>query len=159
MKFCFVDVEQDTDVKALFARYQTTVRGLQERHPRTTFVHVTMPLTTVPSGPKAFVKRLLGRDRTREQNSRREDLNALMRAAYQGREPLFDLARLEATAPDGRTETFEWKGRQVPALVPAYTGDGGHLDASGRRRMARELVALLAAVPIREGSGDAARTR
>lgn len=158
VKFCFVDVFAETDVKALFARYDAAFRALRAAHPRTTFVHVTIPLTTVPTGPKAWVKRLLGRERSEAHNARRDEYNALLRTAYAGREPVFDLARLEATAPDGRAETYDWNGRSVPALVPAYTADGGHLNAAGRRRAARELVHLLAALPP-AGGGVAAGSR
>jgi hypothetical protein len=150
VKFCFVDVMERGDANQLFARYQAALRTLQARHSKTTFVHVTVPITAIPTGPKAFVKRLLGRDRSQEDNVRREEFNALVRAAYQGREPLFDLAGQEATRPDGRTETVEVDGKQVPVLVPAYTHDGGHLNEAGRRRAARELVRQLASAPPRE---------
>jgi hypothetical protein len=150
VKFCYVDLLAGGDAKALFQRYQEELRALQARHPRTTFVRATVPLTAIPTGPKAFVKRMLGRDRNREDDARREEFNALVRTSWQGPEPLFDLARFESTRPDGRAETCEVGGRQVPALVPAYTHDGGHLNEVGRRRVARELVRLLAALPRRE---------
>jgi hypothetical protein len=149
LKFCFVDVVETTDVRALFSRYQESIRALQARHPRTTFVHLTVPLTAVRSGLKAWVKRLIGRDRSREENARRDEFNALMRGAYQGKEPLFDLARIEATGADGQVETHAWGERRVPALVGAYTDDGGHLNEPGRRRVARELVGFLAALPVK----------
>jgi hypothetical protein len=148
VKFCYVDIEAGTDVPALFAAYQSTLASLKARYPRTTFVHVTAPLTTVQGGLKAFVKRLLGRSPAgMAENARREEFNALLRQATSGKEPLFDLALAESTAPDGRTETFDWNGRPVPALVPAYTGDGGHLDGDGRHRAARLLVSVLASAP------------
>lgn len=150
LKFCFVDLFEQGDPRALFERYQSSFRALQARHPRTTFVHVTMPLTTIPSGPKAFVKRLLGRERSEHHNARREQFNALMRAAYDGREPLFDLARLEATRPDGAREAYPLDGQQVSMLVAEYTDDGGHLNELGRRRAARELLRILASLPQRE---------
>jgi len=148
LKLCFVDVVGATDARALFERYRTTLRTLQARHPRTTFVHLTVPLTTVQSGWKAFVKSLLGRAPYGfEENVRREEYNALMRQAYQGKEPFLDVARLESTAPDGRAETTTVKGRSVPSLVPAYTDDGGHLAGAGRRVVARALLRLVADLP------------
>lgn len=148
MKLCYVDVTEATDVAALFAAYRKTVAEVQAASPATTLLHVTAPLQTVESGPKAFVKRLLGRPLWGSQhNARREEFNELLRREYGGKAPLFDLARLEATRPDGGTETSAWQGREVRALVPAYTDDGGHLNAEGRRRAARELAALLAALP------------
>lgn len=147
MKFCYVDFHQGTDVAALFARYQAALRELQARHPRTTFVHLTAPLTTTQGGLKALAKRLLGRETSEVQNARREAFNALVRQAYQGREPLFDLASLEATGPDGRPRTVTVGGRPVPVMDAAYSDDGGHLNAEGRRHVARALVAFLAALP------------
>lgn len=148
LKFCFVDVKADTDVAALFAEYQASLAQLRARHPGTAFVHVTVPLTTIPGGAKATVKRMLGRAPTELlENLRRDEYNALVRKAYAGKEPLFDLARVEALRPDGTAETFEWQGRAVPALVPAFSDDGGHLNAEGQRRAARELVGVLARVP------------
>lgn len=145
MKLCYVDIGPDTDVAALFAAYRTTMDTLRARHPRTTFVHVTVPLTTVQGGIKAMVKWLLDRPPYGLlENARREEFNALLRRVYEGREPLFDLARLESTTPAGATETVSWKGRTVPALVAAYTDDGGHLNEEGRARAARALVTSLA---------------
>ena len=61
MKFCYVDVNGDTDAKALFERYRATITELRAKNPRTTFVHVTLPLTTAQTGWKALAKRMLGR--------------------------------------------------------------------------------------------------
>ena len=146
VKFCYVDIRGDTDVEGLFDRYRRTIAELRRSHPRTTFVHVTLPLTTVQAGFKALAKRLLGRAPYGTiENVRREQYNRLLREAYAGREPLFDLARIESTAPDGSPVRVEWNGVLAPALAPAYTDDGGHLNAEGRRRAARELIAVLAA--------------
>ena len=146
VKFCYVDIRADTDVKALFERYRETIAGLRRANPRTIFVHVTLPLTTEQTGFKALAKRLLGRAPYGTiENVRREEYNRLLREAYAGREPLFDLARIESTAPDGTAARVHWNGVLAPALAPAYTDDGGHLNAEGRRRAARELIAVLAA--------------
>jgi hypothetical protein len=146
LKFCYVDIGPDTDAAALFAKYQGMVTRQRARHPGLAFVHVTVPLTTVQGGIKAMVKWMLDRPPYgHPENARREEFNALLRQSYQGREPIFDLARLESTAPDGRTETAVWKGRAVPALVSAYTDDGGHLNPEGRVRAARALVTVLGA--------------
>jgi hypothetical protein len=146
MKFCYVDFTATTDASALFRRYQAVLAGLQRRHPTTRFVHVTVPLTTVQSGKKAMLKKLLGRplDGVAE-NARREEYNALLRSTYRGVEPIFDLALAESTWPDGRAETALLDGKPVPALVPAYTDDGGHLLPAARQRIAQQLAGVLAA--------------
>lgn len=149
MKLCWVDFDAPaTDVAALFELYRKTMADLQARHPRTTFVHVTVPLTRPRGGVKATVKRLLGKAPWGvAENARREEFNARMRAAHG--DPVFDLAHLESTGPAGERVTVEWQGRAVPAMSPAFTDDGGHLNVRGQDAVARALVAQLAAVPVR----------
>jgi len=150
VKFCFLDFTPKTDPKALFEHYRSTIDALRARNPGTVFVHITVPLTTVQKGLKAWLKCMLGRAPYGAiENLRREEYNTLLRGTYQGREPLFDLARMESTAPDGRSVTTEWNGRAVPALESTYTDDGSHLNGTGRLRAARELVRVLAAIPRR----------
>ncbi len=146
-KLCFLEVGASTDVAALFDEYQSTFRELGRRYPHTTFVHVTVPLTTVQGGVKAAVKRLLGRAPGGYlENLRREEFNARLREAYRGG-ALFDLARLEATTRSGTTTTAEWQGRSFLALDPASTLDGGHPDPVAQDRIAHALVVHLAALP------------
>ncbi len=152
LKFCYVDIGEDTDVAALFEQYRATLRRLQVRHPGLTFVHVTVPLTVAQDGVKALAKRLLGRHPYGTvENLKREEYNALLRAAYLGREPLFDLARVESAGPDGRPVSVTWKGRSAPALAPQYSADGAHLNAAGSAAGARELVRVLAAASAAAG--------
>jgi hypothetical protein len=148
LKFCYADFSADTDARGLFSRYQAALAQLRSRYPRTVFVHVTAPLTTVRSGPRASLARLLGRaPGGLLENARREEYNELLRREYSGKEPVFDLALLESTAADGRRELHDWKGSKVPGLLPAWTDDGGHLNADARLRFARELIAFVAALP------------
>jgi hypothetical protein len=146
VKFCYVDITADTDMRALFDAYRQTIAEMRAKNPRTTFVHVTLPLTIEQTGPKAWVKRLLGRAPSGTlENVKREQYNTLLRRAYAGREPIFDLARVESIAPDGTQASVQWKGVAAPALATAYTDDGGHLNRLGRRRAAEEFVRVLAA--------------
>ena len=156
VKFCYVDIVGNTDAKALFARYRATMDSLQAKHPGTTFVHVTAPLTIAQSGLKATIKNLVGRvPYGVVENQRREEYNALLRQTYQGREPIFDLARAESTAQDGAAVTVEWKGVASPAMIAAYTDDGGHLNAAGKLRAARELISVLASIPTKSAPEQA----
>jgi lysophospholipase L1-like esterase len=150
LKFCYVDVEPATDVAALFAAYEETLARLEAKHPHATFVRATVPLRTFQRGAKATLKKLLGRDTGERANESRERFNALVRtAAARANAPIFDIARLLSTRPDGSTEEVEWQQRRVPGLVASYTDDGGHLNLLGRQRAARELAAVLAAAPLR----------
>jgi hypothetical protein len=162
VKFCYVDVTADTDARALFERYRATIAQLQAKNPRTVFVHATLPLTTVQSGPKALAKRLLGRAPYGTiENLRRDEYNRLLRASYAGREPIFDLARLESIAPDGASVSMTWNGATAPAMSQAYTDDGGHLNARGRVLAAQEFVTVLAAAsrPLQKIDGFATPAR
>ncbi|HZE60504.1 MAG TPA: hypothetical protein VE085_08110 [Burkholderiales bacterium] len=145
VKFCYVDIDADTDAAALFDRYRIALNELRARNPRTVFVHATLPLTTVQTGPRAWAKRLLDRaPYGTVENARRDQYNRLLRATYAGGEPIFDIARIESTAPDGKLVTVFWEGVTAPAMAPDYTDDGGHLNALGRARAAREFIAVLA---------------
>jgi hypothetical protein len=148
MKFCYVDFTSTSDVDGLFAEYRTTLARLRARHPRTAFVHVTVPLTTVQRGSRALLKRLAGRPPGGVlENARRERFNELLRAAYAGKEPLFDLAREEATRDDGTLERAAWGNVSALALYAGHTDDGYHLAGAAQVRIARRLVAVLAALP------------
>jgi hypothetical protein len=155
MKFCYVDFDTVADPDALFARYKETVEALKSRHPRTVFVHVTTPLKTAEPGLKNYVKALFGTaDWDTEKNVVRERYNQLMRDTYKGREPLFDLALVESTRPDGARETTRVGDIAVPSLMPLYSSDGGHLNATGGRIAASALLATLAAIPVRSAKSD-----
>jgi len=43
------------------------------------------------------------------------------------KEPLFDLAAIESTAPDGTRASFMKDGKTYYQMVSDYTHDGGHL--------------------------------
>lgn len=148
-KFCYIDFAADTDVAALFDRYRSSDAVLRQQYPQTVFVHVTTPLTVVQSGPKAALKKLLGRpDRLALDNERRERFNKLMRAEY-GKGQLFDLAMIESTREDGGRRTFEAGGREIGALWDDFASDGKHLNERGRQWVAANLLDFLARVPVR----------
>ncbi len=158
-KYCFADIAGGTDVAAVFAHYRTVMTKLRADYPGVTFVHVTTPLVTSRAGgAKLVVQRLLGRAPQRVgSNIARERFNDLMRAEYAGREPVFDLAQIESTRPDGRREGVAFGGRPGYALFPGYSSDGSHLNEAGRRRVAEALLVFLAGLPDRDGRTPAAR--
>jgi hypothetical protein len=148
VKLCFVDVHADTDPQALFAAYQRRMAELVARRPGLTLVHFTMPLTTVRRSRGYWKKRLLGRTTEEDLNKIRNRYNTLLRAAYQGREPVFDVARLESTRPDG-SRAFTVRGTDtVYMLAEQYTNDDGHLTAAPRRMVAEQLLIFLAQLPL-----------
>lgn len=144
LKYCYVDVKADTDPDAMFEAYRTAADSLRAANPELTIVHFTLPLW-VDNGLWFHVRTVVrGRTSHRELNLFRERYNARLRATYGGREPVFDLALLESTGPDGGRTVVRFRGERVPVLAPRWTDDGGHLNVAGRRRMAEALLATLA---------------
>jgi hypothetical protein len=147
-KFCYIDFTPQTDLEQLFADYKATMARLQERFPTTQIVHMTVPLTTVEAGPKAWAKTVLRRPLAGvRENVVRSRFNDMLRAEYDGKEPLFDLAKVESTYPDGTRKTFRRDGAEYPALIAAYASDGRHLNAEGGQWIAAHLLSFLATLP------------
>lgn len=136
MKLCYIDFSVTTDPAQIAAAYCDTLDALRGRHPQTTFVAVTVPLTTVQGGPKALVKRMLGRTPDGQaENQRRHAFNEALRARN-GAGRLFDLAALESG--------HGGQAGSAPCLDPALTSDGGHLNDHGSRLVAAAFVGFLA---------------
>jgi lysophospholipase L1-like esterase len=149
MKYCYLDVTAETTVDEVFNTHREMVRGLRQRHPNMTFVHVTMPLTTVESGGKLFAKRLMRRPTARDANAKRGRFNSLIRSTFAD-EPVFDLARIESTKPDGSRSYFLAGADTVETLAEEYTDDGGHLNDTGRALAAAEFLKVLADAAARQ---------
>jgi hypothetical protein len=149
-KFCYVDFDGNTDVAALFNAYRGAVDEIRAKRPSVRIAHATVPLTSGDEGWKARLLVRLGRRPSEVPgNVRRNRFNELLRAEYEGKEPLFDLARLESTLPDGSRSTFESEGRSWERLAPGYTDDGGHLNGAGKARVGAAFLAFLGAIPPR----------
>lgn len=133
MKLCFVDFDSSVSyfngggtVSTLFAAYRAKVAEIKTAYPNLRIVHFTAPL----------------RVSSNANNVRREQYNALVRAAYggPGQDPLLDIALLESTV--GSDAVVGSDG--APALYDGYASDDGHLNSTGADKVARALVALLA---------------
>ena len=126
VKFCFADFNGALGPAAMFSAYQSTMAAVAASYPGVRFVHMTAPLTTQFG------------------NATRNSYNALVRSNYGSSGRLFDLAAVESTKPDGTQQTDP--DGQV-ALVPSYSNDGGHLNATGQELVGRALVDFLANMP------------
>jgi hypothetical protein len=144
-KYCYIDINENTDVNALFSAYKENMISLKNKFPKVDFVHVTVPLVVVQSGPRAWVKKIIGRKiGGYDANIKRNEFNDLIRNEYNTAEPIFDLALFEATYPDGRLMTFKKNGKTYYSLIPDYASDGRHLNDKGSRFVAEQLLILLA---------------
>ncbi len=144
LKFCFVDITEKTDIGAVFDRYRKTIDSLKMQFPQIHFIHFTVPLKTKTKGTKAWLKRLFGILGKREiNNMQRFRYNQLLKKNYHA-EPVFDIASIESTYPDGSRETFTKNNKTYYAMLDGYSSDGGHLNAIGRKQVAGKLLSFLA---------------
>jgi lysophospholipase L1-like esterase len=142
-KYCYIDVDETTDVQQMFSAYQATIEEVRRNHPQILVVHITVPLTTVGSPTKAWVKSMLGKNTAQDDNIKRNHFNSLLLQAY-GKDPTFDLATVESTHIDGSRSYFKKGSEMIYTLAPEYTTDGGHLNQAGRRIAAESLLVVLA---------------
>jgi hypothetical protein len=143
-KFCYIDFSDTSDIDAIFETYSRTMDDLKQRHPDIIFIHVTAPLRSVDRGLGIWAREMLGRpNRTKLANVRRNEFNRRLKERYPA-DPIYDLAAVMSTYPDGRQESFTMDGSTYYSLVPAYTDDGGHLNAVGRTHAAAEFVRSIA---------------
>jgi hypothetical protein len=144
-KFCYVDIQEDTDVDRLFEYYREKMLYLKESYPHIRFMASTVPVMGRQKGLKAFIKKLLGKEYTGWQsNLKRNEFNKKLLGEFQGSMPVFDLGGIEATTPDGRAVTHTYKGKDYPIMLEYYTYDLGHLSEFGSRTLAYNLLAFLA---------------
>lgn len=151
-KFCYIDFNENTDVEALFADYRKIMDELVVDYPDITFIHVTTPLRSVDFGMGVWIREMLGREnRSKIKNIQRNRFNQLIRSTY-GDQPILDLAAAESTYPDGRRHTFKYQGDEVYyALIEEYTNDGGHLNDTGKRKVAADFISSLAEIIRKSG--------
>ena len=145
---CWADFTGDTDYAELFDQVQTRNDGHEDRPPVVTFVHFTVPLTIKQSGPKAFLKKVLGRPIFGDaENVARNRFNELVRREVRPQRASGRPCRLESTRPDGTRKEFQAGGQTYQELVGEYTPDSGHLNTQGQRWVAAHLLAFLASLP------------
>lgn len=148
LKFCYVDINQDSDVVAIFSDYKQMINDMKKHFPKTHFIPVTVPLRVVQTGIKVPLKRLMGRPiGGYDDNVARNRFNDLVRGELSGETPVFDLAAAEATDLQGNVFQFTTHGKSYEALLPDFTQDGGHLNENGRKIVAARLLVFLANLP------------
>ena len=146
LKYCYVDIGGDLDPDTLFSAYCEMMETIQSEYPDVTVVHSTIPLTTVESVFRAGANQIMGRPTLRNASIARHRYNELLRTEFGGTQPIFDLARVEATRPDGTLAGFMSRGSLVETLASENTYDGGHLTPECQLVAAEELLNVLADV-------------
>ncbi len=122
-KFCYIDPDADANV------YMASMTALRAAYPTTAVVYTTMPLTTDEDADNVL----------------RNQFNQAVRAhcASTGA-VLFDVADMEAYDPNGVAQTFTAGGHTWQKLYAGYSDDGGHLNVTGRQRIATGWYAVAA---------------
>ena len=155
LKYCYVDIRDDLNPDVIFASYCEMTETIQSEYLDVTVVHATMPLTTVESVFRARTRQIMGRPTLRKASIARHRYNELLRGEFAGNDPIFDLARVEATRPDGTLSTFVSHGSPIETLTPENTYDGGHLTPQCQLAAAGALLNVLA--DVIEGSSALVR--
>jgi hypothetical protein len=151
-KFCYVDITKKTDIQKVFNHYKNMLSIMKKTHPRTTYAHVTVPLTSKPNGinmwiniVKGIIKKIMGRPVFNYyDNLNRNKFNEMLRNEYEGKEPVFDLAQIESTTSDGKRVSYKKGSDAFYTLSPEYTYDSGHLNELGRKKAAEQFLIFLA---------------
>jgi len=146
-KFCYVDIMRDSNPREIFDSYSAALKELKVRYPETQFLHITVPIRSVPKGIKRnlkqSVKLLIGKPGFFEDNIMRRSYNELLKDAYSKTEALFDLAMIESVNTSGFRCHAIKGAEKVWVMAPEYTDDGGHLNSLGRRKVAEQLLIIL----------------
>jgi hypothetical protein len=146
MKLCYADFNADTNAKQVAKAYIASLESLAQRHPDIRFVAVTAPLTTAQTGPKAWIKRLIGKQPSGyADNAKRAEFNTLLRQRYSDSGRLFDIARAE-TEPAGKYCVVHVDGQDVETLCPELTNDGGHLNDRGQELVATAFLSFVSSL-------------
>jgi len=143
MKFCYIDINRNSDVEVLFEYYKSTMDSLINKYPRISFLHITSPLRFNAKGFGVWFRELLGRpNNSKLDNVKRNEYNYLLQNYYP-KEKVFDLAGAQSTYPNGDQEFFTFNGKKYYSLIKEYTNDGGHLNVLGSNLVAKELINVL----------------
>lgn len=148
-KYCYVDVDADTDIDTVLHGYLATLRRLKKQHPNVIFIAWTLPLTIVQRGPRAFIKNIIQRPiGGYADNAKRNIYNQMLLTECENEFPVFDLAKYEANY--GKTSqqacTYRYRGKIFHALCDEHARDGRHLNPSGASHIASHLLAFLEAL-------------
>ena len=149
-KFCYVDIMRYSNPQEIFDGYRTALDVLNDRYPNTKFIHMTVPIRSMPKGTKKYLKQtvklLIGKPGFFEDNMMRRNYNDLLNKNYSKTGFLFALAHIESVDAKGLGYYAQKGMEKVYVMAPEYTEDGGHLNSLGRKKVAEQLLIILAEI-------------
>lgn len=144
LKFCYIDFNKGTNSAKVFDGYKMAIEDVKKQYPSLKVIHMTVPLLKIQTGPKAWVKKIIGRPlHGVDGNIKRLEYNDLLIRTFGNTDPIFDVSKAESTYPDGKRESFTKDGKTYYAMVPSYTNDGGHLNDTGKKVVAEKFLLFL----------------
>ncbi|MBU1087117.1 MAG: hypothetical protein KKD05_06315 [Candidatus Omnitrophica bacterium] len=143
-KFCYIDINSETDQAELLAYYKNTMNYLERKYPNTKFVHFSVPIRTTNNSFKARIRRFFNKDVWGDkENIARNKYNKNFMDEYVPNEDFFNIALYEATLPDHSLNYCAKRGNDYLALWSGYSEDGGHLSLLGKKYIAQKLLLFL----------------
>lgn len=139
-KFCYLDIDKNTNVEEVFSAYKDAITDLQQTYPDVKFAHITVPLTVNDSFVRGLVKKIIGRP---DNNLMRKKFNEMLMKEYSENSPIFDLAKIESSYADGSRNQNSSGDDTYYALVNEYASDSGHLNEQGRAIVSYEFLEFL----------------
>ncbi|MDM7988100.1 MAG: hypothetical protein QUS13_12260 [Smithella sp.] len=151
-KFCYVDFNENTDVKDVFNHYKKTMGEIRKEYPSVRFLNATVPITTegelldIRNRVKDMIKKIIGRTTMTEKNAlsniKRNEFNGYLLAEY-GKGTTLDIAAYESIDAKGKQYKSRVSGSEHLTMAPSNTSDGGHLNEPGRMVVADRFLAQL----------------
>ncbi len=151
LKFCYLDITEETDVPVLVRKYDEALSSISEGHADTAILYSTVPLRVFNGSWKAKLKRFLGMEVWGDAaNITRDEFNEKIREKYAATGRLADIADWESRYPDGRPHRVKLFGKEYAELIPEYSYDGKHLNSYGQQVVAGRLLEFLARLVTEE---------
>ena len=145
LKLCYIDINEDTNIKNIFNDYLKTIDDINKCFPKLKIIHATVPLTTHSIGLKERLKNIIKSDIS---NVKRNQYNNLLRNKFADSDMVYDLAKIESTYANGDREHYKYEGERIYSLIGQYTYDKGHLNHLGRSLAAKELLRVISKVAM-----------
>lgn len=124
LKYCFTDIDYETDVAALQVRYGEVMQELKTNYPNLKLFHVTPPLTQV------------GTWMSHDSNAKRVQFADWLKQTYGATDAIIDIQEIESTLTNG-TRCME---SGVPGLCTAWILDSGHPNTANADLMAKAFI-------------------
>ncbi len=144
-KFCYVDVDEETNVEKLFNAYVDLVNEIEKKYPQIKLIKTTIPIRVINNSFTAKAKRFLGLNVWGDKAAyNRENYNNLVRKKY-GKDDLFDIALIESSFKNKSNKVSTPYG-YLFSMDEAISSDGSHLNQVGKLYIANELLNLISEI-------------